>query len=795
MEDLYRQAASRGKRLVLSGHSLGGCVALLCTLRLLRALEMSKEAPAAPGLQPLCVTLAAVPVGNHSLSQWVQERGYQQALLNYVLAEDPVPELYSSLLVSRGDDVVKPQPVQEGAQGPLPAAFARLRDLAGRGRPVASEEVPVPSEAASSLGSMDGAETVDREGEHEAAELVLESMARQGREAAAAGAPGEAGSGQQAPPLLLARRLLGAVPWALGSAAGLAGSLVRGWRGFLPNYSPLGTTLVISEDCEIELLDRVSGRDLSRAPRLAPVLSAPPELLPGGVPASPPPQVSADAPSGWRESIRARRIHHSMRFYQHRFRLVLEKALGHGPIPLPGPLTQVRHEPAMALDFAVRARVAFAGHSAAFVRLPSANPLHQLGRRVDRALSLSQRQQQSPRFAGENAWLTLTLEGQGLEHVTSLGAVLEPTGPNCAIRLLPPPDAASGSVLPLDLWAHDQHLGRTGLARFLQQGASVSARLRVPRAWLEERARRQLAEYTGTPVEYGPAPELVLAVRSDIQERSLLCPVNLPRLVVVGEVDADADAGELFADLCWLSGSGRPPAGSGPLEGALTSQLTLLLRARGQEAAISLRRGWSQVARDRRPRATHTYFSPSLVARAMGLLRSTRELVGHLADRSLRPTPAPASTEVGEGRQEGHHLLQLAGDQPHAAASLALLSRHPPEGLVVVLRGLSTEGPSDPQLAALVQVAAGELGIPVALVAIEAGGGALLEDPSSPLRPRQVGEALARRLGLREQDLPQDLQGFFIRNTSQQVVPAGEQSRKANGRSSFAINRCTGLFQ
>jgi hypothetical protein len=39
MDHLHQLAASSGKRLVLCGHSLGGAVATLCTLRLLRELE------------------------------------------------------------------------------------------------------------------------------------------------------------------------------------------------------------------------------------------------------------------------------------------------------------------------------------------------------------------------------------------------------------------------------------------------------------------------------------------------------------------------------------------------------------------------------------------------------------------------------------------------------------------------------------------------------------------------------------------------------------------------------------
>lgn len=69
---LYALAKARGKRLVLCGHSLGGAVAKLCTLKLLR------ELPQWPAPDIKCVSFATPAVGNRSLAELVDVSGWDR---------------------------------------------------------------------------------------------------------------------------------------------------------------------------------------------------------------------------------------------------------------------------------------------------------------------------------------------------------------------------------------------------------------------------------------------------------------------------------------------------------------------------------------------------------------------------------------------------------------------------------------------------------------------------------------------------------------------------------------------
>ncbi|GIL88442.1 hypothetical protein Vretifemale_16406 [Volvox reticuliferus] len=89
VEQLYELAVSRGLRLVLCGHSLGGAVAKLCTLRLLR------ELPDWPRPRVRCIAFATPAVGNAALAELVENAGWANHFSTYYLPEDQLVRLIS----------------------------------------------------------------------------------------------------------------------------------------------------------------------------------------------------------------------------------------------------------------------------------------------------------------------------------------------------------------------------------------------------------------------------------------------------------------------------------------------------------------------------------------------------------------------------------------------------------------------------------------------------------------------------------------------------------------------------
>ncbi|XP_051143282.1 uncharacterized protein LOC127259746 isoform X2 [Andrographis paniculata] len=91
--ELYRLAQKKRRKLVLCGHSLGGAVAVLATLAILRVISFtSKEADRVP---VKCITFSQPPVGNAALRDYVNGKGWQHYFRTYCIPEDLVPRILS----------------------------------------------------------------------------------------------------------------------------------------------------------------------------------------------------------------------------------------------------------------------------------------------------------------------------------------------------------------------------------------------------------------------------------------------------------------------------------------------------------------------------------------------------------------------------------------------------------------------------------------------------------------------------------------------------------------------------
>lgn len=128
ISELHAAAAAAGKRLVLTGHSLGGAVAVLTTVRLLRSLAAAQaqggsSAVAAAGSDAAdaeprvrCISFATPAMANSDLLQEVTAAGWDQYITNIVMPEDPVVPFVNLLLKA------PPSPTQQP-----PAAALRSR--------------------------------------------------------------------------------------------------------------------------------------------------------------------------------------------------------------------------------------------------------------------------------------------------------------------------------------------------------------------------------------------------------------------------------------------------------------------------------------------------------------------------------------------------------------------------------------------------------------------------------------------------------------------------------------------
>ncbi|KAJ3675759.1 hypothetical protein LUZ60_004801 [Juncus effusus] len=94
--ELYNLAIKKNRKLVLCGHSLGGAVAVLATLAILRVVAHSKENNNNNGkLQVKCITFSQPPVGNEALKDYVHQKGWENYFKSYCIPEDLVPRILS----------------------------------------------------------------------------------------------------------------------------------------------------------------------------------------------------------------------------------------------------------------------------------------------------------------------------------------------------------------------------------------------------------------------------------------------------------------------------------------------------------------------------------------------------------------------------------------------------------------------------------------------------------------------------------------------------------------------------
>ncbi|CAM8985157.1 unnamed protein product [Rhodiola kirilowii] len=94
--ELYKLAQKKKRKLVLCGHSLGGAVAALATLAILRVMAASSSTQGNENVIVKCITFSQPPVGNAALREYVSRSyGWQHYFKSYCIPEDLVPRILS----------------------------------------------------------------------------------------------------------------------------------------------------------------------------------------------------------------------------------------------------------------------------------------------------------------------------------------------------------------------------------------------------------------------------------------------------------------------------------------------------------------------------------------------------------------------------------------------------------------------------------------------------------------------------------------------------------------------------
>ncbi|XP_040993723.1 uncharacterized protein LOC121240371 isoform X1 [Juglans microcarpa x Juglans regia] len=109
--ELYKLAQKKKRKLVLCGHSLGGAVAVLATLAILRVIAASSSKEGDTVLIK-CITFSQPPVGNAALRDYVNRKGWQHYFKSYCIPEDLVPRILSPAYFHHYNDQAQPMPAE-----------------------------------------------------------------------------------------------------------------------------------------------------------------------------------------------------------------------------------------------------------------------------------------------------------------------------------------------------------------------------------------------------------------------------------------------------------------------------------------------------------------------------------------------------------------------------------------------------------------------------------------------------------------------------------------------------------
>ncbi|KAK9141063.1 hypothetical protein Scep_010744 [Stephania cephalantha] len=112
--ELYRLAQKKKRKLVLCGHSLGGAVAALATLAILRVVATSSPSKENEKVQVKCITFSQPPVGNAALRDYVHRKGWRHYFKTYCIPEDLVPRILSPAYFHHYNADTSEMPVDEG---------------------------------------------------------------------------------------------------------------------------------------------------------------------------------------------------------------------------------------------------------------------------------------------------------------------------------------------------------------------------------------------------------------------------------------------------------------------------------------------------------------------------------------------------------------------------------------------------------------------------------------------------------------------------------------------------------
>ncbi|KAL5702941.1 hypothetical protein ACHQM5_028098 [Ranunculus cassubicifolius] len=126
--ELYRLAQKKNQKLVLCGHSLGGAVAALATLAILRVIAASSLPKENNNVQVKCITFSQPPVGNAALRDYVHKKGWRHYFKTYCIPEDLVPRILSPAYFHHYNSQVPEMPIDEGVSATSAVKGERQRE-------------------------------------------------------------------------------------------------------------------------------------------------------------------------------------------------------------------------------------------------------------------------------------------------------------------------------------------------------------------------------------------------------------------------------------------------------------------------------------------------------------------------------------------------------------------------------------------------------------------------------------------------------------------------------------------